>query len=174
MMRGTSRWTTRATRILTLTAVVLLLAGTPRRASAAHPLHTAVAELTTAADGSISIRIRTFSDDFSAAVARSTGASVLPNYQVSHAAASRYVLANVRLEVRGLPVALQLVQQRREGDVTWLELRATRVPSVSGATVVNRLLMDLHADQVNIVKAQYAGRSFTTLFSRGDGAKRLP
>jgi hypothetical protein len=156
-------------------AALLLAAASPSPARAlAHPLHTAVAELTTSPDGALTIRIRAFSDDFSAAVARATGTLVLSDYQVSDAAASRYVLDNVRLALNGRPVALQLVRQKRDGDVTWLELRATRVPSVSGATIVNRLLMDLHADQVNIVKAQYAGRSFTTLFSRGDGAKRLP
>jgi hypothetical protein len=151
---------------------LLLAAAAPARA-AAHPLHTAVAELSTAG-GVLTIRIRAFSDDFSAAVARATGTTVLANYQVTDAAATRYVLANMRIENAGAPVALELVEQRREGDVTWLELRAARVSTMRGATVLNRLLMEMHADQVNIVKAQYDGRSYTTLFSRGDGAKKLP
>jgi len=96
------------------------------------------------------------------------------NRAASIAVAARYVVANLRIENAGAPVAFELVGQRREGDVTWIELRAARVPTVSGAMVLNRLLMDMHADQVNIVKAQYDGRSYTTLFSKGDGAKRIP
>ncbi|MEP7382776.1 MAG: DUF6702 family protein [Gemmatimonadota bacterium] len=158
-----------------LAALLLLLLLSVARPAAAHPLHTTVAELRLAPDGVLSVSLRTFSDDFSAAVARATKTAVLPDHMVSAEAASRYVREALTLQVAGAAVVLRLVSQRRDGDVTLLEFRAER-PSVTlrGARVLNRMLMEFHGDQVNLLKATYDGRSFTTLFSQGAVAKALP
>ncbi|MEO6446382.1 MAG: DUF6702 family protein [Gemmatimonadaceae bacterium] len=140
----------------------------------AHPLHTAMAELRLATDGTLTLKVRAFSDDFSAAVSRATRSPVLSDYRVDDEAVLRYVSSTLTVEVQGRAIPLVLSSQRRDGDVTWLELRAVGVTSLKGATVRNGLLMEMHADQVNIVKAQYDGRSFTTLFSRADSPKQLP
>lgn len=153
--------------------LVALFAGAPA-SGRAHPLHTAMAELSAAPGGALTLRVRAFSDDFSAAVARAAATTVLANYEVPDSAAARYVAARVRLERDGVPVVWRLVSQRRDGDATWLELRSERTMPLKGARILNTLLMELHADQINLVRAQYDGRSFTTLFSRGDGAKPLP
>ena len=155
-------------------ALVLALTIAPVHAARAHPLHTAVAEFRVAADGTLYLKVRAFSDDFSAAVSKATRTAVLADYRVSDDAVLRYVSNALRVEVAGRRVALALTAQRRDGDVTWLELRAVGVRSLKGAVVRNVLLMELHADQVNIVKAQYDGRAFTTLFSRADSLKTLP
>ena len=39
---------------------------------------------------------------------------------------------------------------------------------------MNRVLTERFADQVNLVRATYAGRSATLIFTRGDGPKALP
>ena len=155
-------------------ALGIALALAPQTA-AAHPLHTTVAELRLAPDGVLSVSLRTFSDDFSAAVARATRTAVLPNHTVSAEAAARYVRDALQLQVAGAPVSFRLVSQRRDGDVTLLELRAERpCRSLSGARFLNRMLMEFHGDQVNLLKASYGGRTFTTLFSQGATAKALP
>lgn len=161
----------RATRLL---ALILALALAPIHAALAHPLHTAVAEFRVAADGTLYLKVRAFSDDFSAAVAKATRTAVLADYRVTDDAVLRYVTNALRIEVGGRRVALALTAQRRDGDVTWLELRAVGVSSLKGATVRNVMLMEMHADQVNIVKAHYDGRAYTTLFSRADSLKTLP
>ena len=161
-------------RLVLLLAVAAAIGARPSVA-AAHPLHTAVAELRLAPDGLLTLKVRTFSDDFSAAVARATHTNVLADHQVSDEAASRYVRAALTLQVAGAPVALRLVAQHRDGDVTWLELRTERpLATLRGARLLNRMLMEYHADQVNVIKAYYDGRSFTTLFSAGEGPKALP
>lgn len=155
-----------------LLAVALLASARP---AAAHPLHTSVAELRLAPDGVLSVSLRTFSDDFSAAVARATGTAVLRDHTVVDAAAARYLRDALQLQVGGAAVALRLVSQRRDGDVTLLELRSERtLTSLSGARFSNRLLMEVHGDQVNLLKASYAGRTFTTLFAQGAPPKTLP
>ncbi len=155
-----------------MVAFVMCLA--PWRLAHAHPLHTAVTEIQVAADGTLTIKVRAFSDDFSAAVSKATRTPVLPDYQVADAAALRYVTGALGLTVAGRPVVLRLMNQRRDGDVTWLELRTEAVVSLKGARVRNVLLMERHDDQVNIVKAHYESRSYTTLFSRADTLKTLP
>lgn len=152
-----------------------MLSLAPARSASAHPLHTTVTELRLAPDGALTVSLRTFSDDFSAAVVKSTRTSVLRDHTVSDDAAARYVSGALELLVGGSRVALQLVSQRRDGDVTLLELRAARpCASLSGARVVNRMLMEFHGDQVNLLKASYAGRTFTTLFAQGAPPRTLP
>ena len=163
-----------APHVARVLALVLALMIAPVRAARAHPLHTAVAELRVAADGTLYLKVRAFSDDFSAAVSKATRTAVFADYRVSDDAVLRYVNNALRVEVAGRRVALALTAQRRDGDVTWLELRAVGVRTLKGAIVRNVLLMEMHADQVNIVKAQYDGRAFTTLFSRADSLKTLP
>lgn len=154
--------------------VALALSVVPAQLLLAHPLHTSVAELRLAPDGTLTLKVRAFSDDFSAAVSRATRSPVMSDYRVADEAVLRYVARTLTVEVQGRAIALVLSSQRRDGDVTWLELRAVGVTSLKGAKVRNALLMEMHADQVNIVKAQYDGRSFTTLFSRVDPPKHLP
>lgn len=156
-------------------AIALTLSAVHPRVARAHPLHTTVTDLRRAPNGMVTLRVRTFADDFSAAVARAAGTAARVDHQVDDAAALAYVARGLTLQVAGRSLALRLVGQHRDGDVTWLELRGDHaVPSLRGARIVNRMLTEFHADQVNVVKASYEGRSFTTLFSPGEGAKTLP
>lgn len=165
----------RIARLARVIAVALTLSAAHPRVALAHPLHTTVTDLRRAPDGIVTLRVRTFADDFSAAVARADRTTARVDHRVDDAAALAYVARGLTLQVAGRSLALRLVAQHRDGDVTWLELRATEtVPSLRGARIVNRLLTEFHADQVNVVKASYEGRSFTTLFSLGEGAKALP
>ena len=58
----------RARRARALLAT-LLFCGFPGTAEA-HPIHSTLTEIIRAADGTVSVRVRTFADDFSAAIAR--------------------------------------------------------------------------------------------------------
>lgn len=152
----------------------LLLGGTPGLLHA-HPIHTTLSEISIGAGGAVRVLVRTFADDFSTAVSRFARTPARADHAVPDAAAARYVAAAFTLtDARGRPLPLTLVAQRRTGDVVWLELTANAA-ALAGARVRNAMLFDVHPDQVNIVKATYrpAG-AYTTLFSRGDGAKALP
>jgi hypothetical protein len=61
---------------------------------------------------------------------------------------------------------------RRTGDVVWLTLTAPGT-TLDGLRVSNRVLVELYADQVNIVQATVGARRASLLFTRGDGAKAL-
>jgi hypothetical protein len=140
---------------------------------AAHPLHTSMTHLEVMPNGSLSLRLRAFADDFSAAVARATGARVGEDYTVPNEAVARYVANAVRIRVGGRVVPLSLVRQRRDADVTWIEFSAAGVRTLAGALVENRLLMELHADQVNVLKVRGGDGDQTLLFSRGSEPRLL-
>ena len=149
----------------------LMILGNPSTVSA-HPLHTTMTRIAFAADGSVTVAVRVFADDFSAAVARSVGVVASADHQVPDDAAAAYLSRALVIGAWGRPIALQLVRQRRDGDVTWIELRGAWRGDLSNATLRNQLLMDLHRDQVNIVQLSRGSDSRTLLFSAGQSGDR--
>jgi hypothetical protein len=160
----------RASRLRTILAM-LLLATTPVQARA-HAIHSTLTEITLARDGTLTVRIRTFADDFSLAVSRFARMTPRTDHVVPDEAAARYVLASFTIARDGQPLSLGFVSQQRTGDVVWIELRA-RTTSLARTTVRNAMLFDVHSDQVNVVKTTANASTFTTLFSAGDKPKLL-
>ena len=152
----------------------LVLACPP--AAKAHPLHTTLTELThSPAAGSVEVSMRVFADDFSTAVARHAGTAPAPDHRVPDAAAFAYLSARFALiDARGRPLGLRWCGARRVEDVVWVCLRGQAPARLAGVRVLNRVLLDLYDDQINLVQAVYEGRRYSLLFTKGDGAKRLP
>ena len=145
----------------------LMLVGGPSTVGA-HPLHTSLTRIAVGADGSLSVAVRVFADDFSSAVTRATRAIASADHRVPDEAATDYLSRALVIEARGGPIALQLVRQRRDGDVTWIELRGAWRGDLSNLTIRNQVLMDLHRDQVNIVQLARGKDSRTLLFSASE------
>jgi uncharacterized protein DUF6702 len=147
-----------------LLAALVALIGTE-----AHPMHTAVAEISYDADsGTAAIQIRVFADDFAAALSQERATP-------SDSAMSRYVRGTFALADRsGRPLPLRWVGAERAGDVVTLHLRVTAPGGLAKGKVLSALLSERFEDQVNIVRASYDGRATTLLFTRGEPAKALP
>lgn len=146
--------------------------GSPLRAAASdHPIHTSLTRIQFDGRGGVTIRLRTFADDFAAAVTRATGAQAGADHLVPAPAAERYVVERLVLSGAGRRLPLRLVSQRRDGDVTWLELTTSGLLSITGLKMENRLLAEFHADQVNVVQLVDSGGTRTVLFTAGDAAK---
>ena len=145
-------------RVLALTLVSL--------AGAAHPMHTTLTQLSYRdADRTIQVSVRVFADDFRAAIRR----------DVTDTAAFDYLRSALSLADRtGRPLVLTSCGLRRTGDVLWLCVSAPAPEGLSGLRVHVRLLLELYADQINIVQASYGGRRASMLFSRGDAPRKLP
>ncbi len=148
--------------LLPLIAAWLVFAG-------GHPTHTSATELSQEPGGAVSVAVRLFADDIGPAV----GAP--PGQKPAGASLHRYLSGRlVLLDRSGSPVALAWDEGSLDGDVLTLRSRAYVSGGLGGATVTNRLLTERFADQVNLVRATYAGRSATLIFTRGDGPKALP
>jgi hypothetical protein len=143
-----------------LAAACWLLAG--------HPTHTSGAELSAERDGTVRVVLRVFADDFAAALA--SGSTVPPSPAVSGYLRDRFTL----LDPAGKPIELAWQAGPHTGDVLLLHARGHAAGGLAGSRVTSRVLTDRFADEVNVVRATYGGRSATLIFVRGDGAKPLP
>ena len=151
----------------------------------AHPMHTTVTEVVQEdSRGHVSIEVRVYVDDLRAAVPPPDGtAGAYPARADSTAAGSaaadsavaRYLRATFALADRtGRPVRLTWVGAEPTGDVILLRLRGDVPGGLAGARVTSLVLCERFEDQVNVVRAEYAGRAATLLFTRGGTAKALP
>jgi hypothetical protein len=135
-----------------------------------HPMHTAVTEVAQEdASGRTSIRMRVYADDLESAVA------LRPGTAAGDSATARYLRATFALADRGgRPVRLAWTGAERSGDVIVLRLEGAVPGGLAGARVTSLVLCERFEDQVNVVRAEYAGRTSTLLFTRGETAKVLP
>jgi hypothetical protein len=136
----------------------------------AHPMHTTVTEVVQEdARGDVSIQVRVYVDDLRAAVFLPAGTSG------ADSAMARYLRATFALADRmGRPVRLSWAGAEPTGDVILLRLRGEVPGGLTGARVTSLVLCERYEDQVNVVRAEYAGRTTTLLFTRGETAKVLP
>jgi len=132
----------------------------------AHPMHTAVTEVVQEdGRGQVSIQVRVYVDDLRAAVPPASADSAM----------ARYLRGTFALADRtGRPVRLTWVGAEPNGDVILLRLRGEVPGGLAGARVTSLVLCERFEDQVNVVRAEYAGRTTTLLFTRGETAKVLP
>jgi hypothetical protein len=141
----------------------------------AHPMHTAVTEVVQEdAGGRTSIQVRVYVDDLQTAVPLPAIPAGTDSAAVDSTMA-RYLRATFALaDRRGRPVRLAWVGAERAGDVILLRLRGEVPGGLAGARVTSLVLCERFEDQVNVVRAEYAGRTTTLLFTRGETAKVLP
>ncbi|HEY7611527.1 MAG TPA: DUF6702 family protein [Gemmatimonadales bacterium] len=145
-----------------------LLAGAVSCLLAGHPMHSSGAELSEERDGGVRVVLRVFADDFAAALVCDSAAPA-PDRPAAYLR-DRFVL----LGGSGGRVELAWEAERPSGDVLILHGRG-RVPGgLAGVRIANHVLTERFADQVNVVRASYDGRSATLIFVRGDGLKPLP
>ena len=150
----------------------------------AHPMHTSVTEVVQEdARGDVSIQVRVYVDDLRAAVslpadtlgADSKGADSAGGDSAADSAMARYLRGTFALADRtGRPVRLTWTGAEPAGDVILLRLRGELPSGLAGARVTSLVLCERFEDQVNVVRAEYAGRTTTLLFTRGETAKALP
>ena len=148
-----------------LCAALLL---TPTAASA-HAIHTTLTVLTVTPAG-LTFTVRSFADDFSASVARHAGHATPRDSSVRADEVTRYVRAQFALtDAAGRSLTLEPCGIRREGGLYFACFRTVVAGGTAGLRVQNRMLTELHADQVNILQVDDRGARRTLLFTRASG-----
>jgi len=148
-----------------------------KESASSHPLHTSLAELSLAPDGGVTVSIRVFADDYTAAAERhrKMAAARRSSADAGISPLVGYALASFSLIDRGgRLVPLEWCGGRQAGDLIWLCLRGRIASRPSGLRVSSRILFDVFDDQINIVQAAYGGRKVSLLFTPGDEARQLP
>jgi len=131
-------------------------------AAARHPIHVSSAVITARPGATEAVIIlRAFADDFPPGTHR--------------AAIARYLAARFTITDRsGRRIALRVDSARMEGPSVVTALTAAIPAGLAGARVWHGVLAERFSDQVNIVRAHYAGRVASLLFTASDSAKPLP
>ena len=167
----------RSRRIFLRNVVRVLLGGactfvTPQ-VLRAHAIHTTMTVLTTTPSG-LTLNIRAFADDFSATVARFAGRRAPADSSAPAVDVARYVNAQFTLhDGAGRAVRLESCGIRRANELYWLCFRAVTPQSGTGVRLRNRMLTELHDDQVNIVQVENRGARRTLLFTKASAAALL-
>jgi hypothetical protein len=145
---------------------VLLLGPGVTGELAAHPLHTALTEISyDEATSEATIRVRIFADDLESSLPVAAG---IPRDTLL----SRYGRGTFALVNRaGRPSLLKWEGLERVGDLVVLRLGTRVNGGLTHARVLSAVLWERFPDQVNIVRISVGGRVNTLLFTRGDGSK---
>jgi hypothetical protein len=119
--------------------------------------------------GTLRVVVRVFADDLGTALdaAGKTGSW--------DERAARYLGRSVSIvdEARR-PLAIRGCGTRRQGDLLWLCAEATvAAGTASGLLLRDRMLCELFADQVNVVRVTDGAKTRTMLFTRGDAEKPI-
>ena len=114
----------------------------------------------------MSIQVRVFVDDFGSRRCPLAGRSA-----AADSAMARYLRGTFALADRtGRPVRLAWAGAEPAGDVILLRLRGEVPGGLAGARVTSLVLCERFEDQVNVVRAEYAGRTDdAALHPRRDG-----
>lgn len=137
--------------------------------AAAHPLHTTLADVQLdRRTGEVRVMVRVFADDLDAAVVRS--GALAP---VTDAGRGAYVSARLALSIeQSHSVSLQPCGVNRQANLLWICLRG-RAGTAGTLSASDALLVDVYADQVNLVQATDGRVKRTVLFTRGDHPKPI-
>jgi hypothetical protein len=150
----------------------------PERALAAHKFYASLARVEYNDESkTLEVAMRVFADDLELALTRRSGRKV---YLDKTKNAAELALAYLRetFEVRGRDgrkVELKWVGMETQGDVAWLYFEASLPEGLAGASMRDRVLIDLFSMQVNLVNLKYGGRNLDLVFRRGDDdPRRIP
>ena len=154
-------------RLGLLTALVVSALCTRVEQADAHPLHTTLADIQLdRRTGTVRVMVRVFADDVDGGITHDH-----PGTPRTDSARVAYVSARLALaELRGRSVSLQPCGLTRRANLLWICLSGT-VRVAGTLTASDALLVDVYADQVNLVQATDGHVKRTVLFTRGDRAK---
>ncbi len=159
-------------------AALFLMATVLPPGVSAHRYHTSVTRLEYNADEQIvEITVQTFSDDIEAALekrSKTSGNVHLDRSKASNALVLDYLRSVIEIKTGDAPMELQWIGLELKGYTAWIYLQAKAPSGLAQASVRNRLLFELFADQVNIINLINNGKRTSLVFNRDDGAKAIP
>ncbi len=157
-------------RLVSLAALVMLSLGVSSTARA-HAIHTTHTTVTADAKG-YTLTVRAFADDLSASVARFSGRTPPADSSVRVPELLAYATARMGIaSAVGVKFVLQSCGVKRMQDAYVLCFRIDTTPQTAPLRLGNQMLVELHADQVNIVQCDVAGSRRTNLFTNGRAPK---
>jgi hypothetical protein len=150
--------------------LAMTLSAEPSDAFLMHPLHTTMAEVTIDRNrGTLRVVVRVFADDFGTALDAAGKAGSWDERAATYLGRAVSIVDDARR-----PLGMRDCGTRRQGDLLWLCAEAA-VPAASASrlSLRDRMLCELFADQVNVVRVTDGVKTRTMLFTRGDAEKPI-
>jgi hypothetical protein len=140
-----------------------------------HPLYITVTDINhNAKDKTLEISCKMFTNDFEAALEKTTHGKVdlsdAKNKTATDKLIADYVQKHLQLKVDGRPAVIQFVGSEKEEDGTWSYFQVSNIPSVKKIEVTNSLLYDNFNQEINIMHASAGGVKKSTRLDYPDSA----
>ena len=138
--------------------------------SGIHPLYVSVTEIShNAKDKTVEISCKIFTNDFETTLQkfahRKVDLSDLKNKQTADKYISEYIQKNLKLKLDGRMVDLSFVGSEKETDATWSYFQINNIPKVKKIEMVNTILYDVFAQEINIIHVTIGGIRKSTKLS---------
>ena len=155
--------------VFPLLATVLLSASP----APAHPFHVTVTEINhNAAEKSLEISCKIFTDDFEKILAKNYKAKVdlinPPDKSKMDSLVKKYVFSHLSIKVNGKPVGFSYVGFENESEAAYGYIEVLNVPAVSKLEITNTLLFDMFDDQLSIMHITVGGNRKSSRLSYPD------
>ena len=139
---------------------VLLLSASP--ALAPHPLHVSVVEINhNAADKTLEISVKIFTDDFEKVLAQNYKTKVdlinPPDKKAMDSLVKKYVKSHFALSADGKPLTYSYVGFEHEAEAVYSYFQVDNVPAVHKVSVYSKLMHDMFTDQINLIHVIVGG-----------------
>jgi hypothetical protein len=138
-----------------------------REAGGLHPFHVSVVEINhNAADRTLEISCKIFTDDFEKVLARNYKTKVdlinPPNKSVMDTLVKKYIVSHLSLSADGKPVTLSYIGFERENEAVYGYVQADNIATVKKIDIINKLMHDLFTDQINLMHVTAGGNRKST------------
>ncbi len=132
-----------------------------------HPFHVSVVEIEhNAADKSLEISCKIFTDDFENALAKRYKTKVdlinPPNKAAMDTLIKKYILSHLSIRANGKPVVFSYMGFENEKEAVYGYIEVESVSTVSKLEITNTLMYEEFTDQVNIMHVKVAGNRKST------------
>ncbi len=141
-----------------------LLAGvlTGARPLSVHPFHVSIIEINhNAADKTLEISCKIFTDDFERILAKNYQAKVdlinPPDKSKMDSLVKKYVLGHLSVKANGKAVKMNYLGFENESEAAYSYIEVENVPAVSKLEITNTILYDMFDDQVGILHITVGG-----------------
>lgn len=138
-----------------------------------HPFHVSVIEINhNAADKTLEISCKIFTDDFERALAKNYKTKVdLINPPVKSrmdTLIKKYLLSNLTIKANGKPVIFDYLGFENDHEAAYAYIEVTGIPSVNRFDIATSIMYDLFDDQMNIFHITVGGKRKSTRLTYPD------
>lgn len=129
---------------------------------APHPFHVSVIEVNhNAADKTLEISCKIFTDDFEKILAKNYNAKVdlinPPNKPAMDSLVKKYLFSHLTIKANGKPVTFSYLGFENESEAAYGYIEVENIPSVSKLEISTNIMFDLFDDQMNIMHVTVGG-----------------